>query len=106
MDELRPHISAITTQTFPLLTKLFHYLLTQNSPQFAELRYLATKIFWEAVNYGLSDYFIKNRDNLKIWMTMIAQLLKLSVPQDAKYTSPYWKSKKWACHIVYRLLSR
>jgi len=48
-DDVKPAYQHIINTTFPYVTKLYSYLLTQNTVQFAEMRKVVIKIYWFAV---------------------------------------------------------
>jgi hypothetical protein len=88
---------------FPILSGLFKYLLSQNSENFSTLRHLILKIFYNALLALDIPLFLKKKENFDDWMNLFMESMKLEVPKESSYESPFWKNYKWLTHILYRI---
>lgn len=103
-EEYKIPLFDIVRRTFNLLTPLFTYLTTSNSFEFAVMRKLVVKIFWFSFQLDTPDYFIKEPKNIEVWMELFKKVFLMPVPQINAEPNPYWGTKKWILHIMYRLL--
>lgn len=70
------------------------------------------KIFYALIQYTMPLDLI-NEDNFSKWMEIIRRMLIREVPSHIdeydecdKNESPFWKNKKWCCHITSRIFER
>lgn len=113
-EDDRPHLNAILNTTLPVLLQIFNSLLSLDThdPQIAVYLKLVCKVFWSATYMGIPDVLLQPEQFMG-WMTgvhlALMKPLPLSVmPADLedRVKWPWWKMKKWAAHISYRLFSR
>ncbi|KAK9824621.1 hypothetical protein WJX72_011782 [[Myrmecia] bisecta] len=112
-EERGPLVEVVHT-TFPGLLAIFQGLLSTNSPTLvhADLLKLVCKTFWSVTYMGIPDVLLQP-DQFAGWMTCLHQLVLMPVPQegqpedfDSRKVWGWWKVKKWALHISYRLFNR
>lgn len=110
----REQMSHIVSTAFPTLLNLFQQLLAMDSPspERGELLKLICKNFWSAT-YLFIPPLVVQHDQFLGWMTCLLQLVMLQVPSEGQPADsegrrswPWWKCKKWALHVSYRIFSR
>ena len=114
-DERAP-INEVTNQTFPLLLRILQQMLASPATGTSLALYikLAFKIFWSSC-YMEVPYILLTQDQFVGWMQCLISFISKPLapelqthvvdPEEAA-TNPWWKAKKWAMHIAYRLFSR
>mmetsp|Transcript_2416 Transcript_2416/g.16258 ORF Transcript_2416/g.16258 Transcript_2416/m.16258 type:complete len:1039 (-) Transcript_2416:1522-4638(-) len=110
----REQMSHIVSTAFPTLLNLFQQLLAMDSPspERGELLKLICKNFWSATYLFIPPLLVQH-DQFLGWMTCLLQLVMLQVPNEGQPADtegrrswPWWKCKKWALHVSYRIFSR
>lgn len=110
----REQMSHIVSTAFPTLLNLFQQLLAMDSPspERGELLKLICKNFWSATYLFIPPLLVQH-DQFLGWMTCLLQLVMLQVPSEGQPADtegrrswPWWKCKKWALHVSYRIFSR
>lgn len=112
--EDREQMSHIVSTAFPTLLNLFQQLLAMDSPspERGELLKLVCKNFWSATYLFIPPLLVQHEQFLG-WMSCLLQLVMFQVPIEGQPTDtegrrlwPWWKCKKWALHVSYRIFSR
>eukprot|EP00963_Diacronema_lutheri_P005023 scaffold370_cov349-Pavlova_lutheri.AAC.8 len=112
--EDREQMSYIVSTAFPTLLNLFQQLLAMDSPspERGELLKLVCKNFWSATYLFIPPLLVQH-DQFLGWMSCLLQLVMFQVPIEGQPTDiegrrswPWWKCKKWALHVSYRIFSR
>mmetsp|Transcript_2417 Transcript_2417/g.16269 ORF Transcript_2417/g.16269 Transcript_2417/m.16269 type:complete len:288 (-) Transcript_2417:3776-4639(-) len=107
----REQMSHIVSTAFPTLLNLFQQLLAMDSPspERGELLKLICKNFWSATYLFIPPLLVQH-DQFLGWMTCLLQLVMLQVPNEGQPADtegrrswPWWKCKKWALHVSYRI---
>jgi len=105
-------LNYIVDGTFPVLEKLFEYLVTQNSPLAIEMEVLILKIFWSSFQFAIPSYLLIT-DKFNIWVQLFIHILNRPVPlefepkiQEEKRKWGPWKVKLWTVRIFERCVSR
>lgn len=96
----------------PQLYQLVARLLPDPSEQAVLLQKEALKIYFALTQYTLPLDLI-SRDAFTQWMEICRQVAERPVPpsalqpdEDERPDLPWWKCKKWALHILYRMFER
>lgn len=96
----------------PQLYQLVVRLLPDQSEQSVLLQKEALKVYFALTQYTLPLDFI-TKEVFASWMDICTQVAGRAVPPDAvkpdedeRADLPWWKCKKWALHILYRMFER
>ncbi|XP_073203636.1 importin-7 isoform X2 [Lepidochelys kempii] len=110
-EERSPLIAAMQ-HFLPVLKDRFIQLLSDPSDQSVLIQKQIFKIFYALVQYTLPLELI-NQQNLTEWIEILKTVVDRDVPaetlqvdEDDRPELPWWKSKKWALHILARLFER
>ncbi|KAK9876762.1 hypothetical protein WA026_015003 [Henosepilachna vigintioctopunctata] len=97
---------------FPQLYQLVVRLLPDNSEQSVLLQKEGLKVYFALTQYVLPLELI-SKEAFAQWMEICRQVIDRAVPpaalqpdEDERPDLPWWKCKKWALHIIYRLFER
>eukprot|EP00887_Chlorella_sp_A99_P003658 scaffold7.g3658.t1 len=113
-EEEREPLEALVNATFPVLLPILQALLASDSPavERAELLKLVCKIFWSSTYMEIPAVLLRE-GQFAGWMGALHALVMLPVPAEGQPADPelrkgwqWWKAKKWALHIAYRLFNR
>ena len=112
----RGDVEEIIRVVFPRLLEILKALLAYNGPPNAELEELKKaicKTYWSAtyMNVGPS---LAAEGTFREWMSAFHAIITAEVPTEGMPTEdktelkhwPWWKTKKWAMHVVNRMFSR
>jgi len=111
----REPLLAIVACTYPTLIQIFAALAEHEHPQAYEMQRLICKIFWSSMQCALPDELAKPWESpmLSQWLSLLVQLLEKPIPlalqpadEDSFRDNQPSKCKKWAAHILYRMLQR
>uniref|UniRef100_A0A1D2AD30 Importin N-terminal domain-containing protein n=1 Tax=Auxenochlorella protothecoides TaxID=3075 RepID=A0A1D2AD30_AUXPR len=100
--------------TFPLLLPIFQSLLSSDSAslELAELLKLICKVYWSSTYMEIPE-LMTHPDAIRAWMSCFQTLIMRPLPLDQMPSDPdsrdawqWWKTKKWALHIAYRMFNR
>nr|CAI5832904.1 unnamed protein product [Callosobruchus analis] len=96
----------------PLLYALEERLLADNSEKAALLQKDGLKVYFALTQYVLPLDLI-SKEAFARWMEVCRQVVERPVPasalqpdEDERPDLPWWKCKKWALHILYRMFER
>ncbi|XP_034232484.1 importin-7 isoform X4 [Thrips palmi] len=97
---------------FPMMYSLCMRLLPDQSEQSVLLQKQILKIFFALTQYSLPLDLI-SREVFSQWMEIVRQVTDRPVPEatnqvdeEDRVDLPWWKCKKWALHILYRMFER
>ena len=105
---------------FPLLINVLMTLVAQhNEIEAALMIKTILKIYWSASQYKL-DKPLQAKSSFSKWFDMFIAIIQKPLPEahegslpagqpidpEEREAWPWWKAKKWACHIVARIFSR
>ncbi|XP_012218774.1 importin-7 [Linepithema humile] len=99
---------------FPMIYQLIVRLLPDSSEQSVLLQKQILKIFFTLTQYTLPLDLI-SKEVFSQWMDVVRQIVDRPVPpetnnpdldDDERVKLPWWKCKKWAMHILYRVFER
>uniref|UniRef100_A0A0C9RDD3 Ipo7_0 protein n=1 Tax=Fopius arisanus TaxID=64838 RepID=A0A0C9RDD3_9HYME len=100
---------------FPMIYQLILRLLPDPSEQSVLLQKQILKIFFALTQYSLPLDLI-SKEVFSQWMDVVRQVADRPVPrsltngpdldEDERAELPWWKCKKWALHILYRMFER
>ena len=115
-DEERNPINEVAAQTFPVLLRILQQMLSSQATSSSLATYikLAFKIFWSSCYMEVPSVLLTQEQFVGWMQCLISFISKPLAPElqlnvtdpDETATSPWWKAKKWAMHIAYRLFSR
>lgn len=112
--EERSPLNEAMNLLFPMIYQLIVSLLPDPSEQSVLLQKQILKIFFALTQYSLPLNLI-SREVFSQWMDVVRQVADRPVPpetnisdldDDEKAELSWWKCKKWALHIVYRMFER
>ncbi|CAG9771004.1 unnamed protein product [Ceutorhynchus assimilis] len=96
----------------PQLYQLEVRLLPDASEQSVQLQKEGLKVYFALTQYILPLDLI-SKESFAQWMEVCRQVVERAVPQaalqpdeDERPDLPWWKCKKWALHILYRMFER
>jgi len=108
----RAQLVELVANLFPLLSQLFSALLKVDSNESAEMQTLLVRMFWSAINLGLSPYFY-DTNNFMFWMSLMLELAQKDIPEQIQPADkeerprfPWWKAKKHVFKLFIRLGQR
>ncbi|XP_045465095.1 importin-7 [Harmonia axyridis] len=111
MEERRPLHEAMNL-LLPQLYQLIVRLLPDNSEQSVLLQKECLKVYYSIVQFILPLDII-TKETFTQWMEICRQVIERPVPpqafepeEDDRPDLPWWKCKKWALHIIYRMFER
>lgn len=97
---------------FPMIYTLCVRLLPDQSEQSVLLQKQILKIFFALTQYSLPLNLI-SREVFAQWMEIVREVTDRPVPEatnqvdeEDRVDLPWWKCKKWALHILYRMFER
>lgn len=96
----------------PMIYQLCVRLLPDSSEQSVLLQKQILKIYFALTQYTLPLDLI-GKDMFSQWMEVVRAVADRPVPEqttqveeDERHDLPWWKCKKWALHIMYRMFER
>lgn len=112
----RADIEEIIRVVFPRLLEIFKALIAYQGPpnvELEELKKAICKTFWSATYLHVGPA-LREEATFREWMTVFHAIIITPVPTEGMPTDdktelkhwPWWKTKKWALHVVNRMFTR
>ncbi|XP_030570286.1 importin-7 [Drosophila novamexicana] len=109
--EERTPLNEAMNLLLPMIYQLMMTLLNDQSEQSVLLQKQILKIYYALTQYSLPLDLI-TKEIFSQWMEICRQIADRAVPDcshlddDERTEFPYWKTKKWALHIMVRMFER
>ncbi|EDW30141.1 GL22608 [Drosophila persimilis] len=110
-SEERTPLNEAMNLLLPMIYQLIIRLLNEQSEQSVLLQKQILKIYYALTQYSLPLDLI-TKEIFSQWMEICRQIADREVPdcshldEDERTEFPYWKTKKWALHIMVRMFER
>jgi len=110
-SEERTPLNEAMNLLLPMIYQLMVRLLAEQSEQSVLLQKQILKIYYALTQYSLPLDLI-TKEIFSQWMEICRQVADRAVPDsshlddDERTEFPYWKTKKWALHIMVRMFER
>ena len=116
----RAPLVQLTKEVFPLLLNVLSTLVAQhNEVEAALMIKTILKIYWSATQYKF-DKPLQAKASFSKWFELFVAIVNKPLPEahegllpagqptdpEEREAWPWWKAKKWACHILSRIFSR